>query len=182
MLEERRTLSDSLDLDATTSIQVPGGKTQSPAIRDPSLLRRPSAVSRRSAAAFGYLRTPAHWVHVSTMGPIQLLRRPCGAVDIGRLRGACRDQVAEDAAHRGRASFAGLAGGPQWIRSGYAVGTQQYFRQLPMTKRANCLTCGDVSQPSELGVTNAQIVSFASSRSGVRIPLAPQSFSSSGHM
>jgi hypothetical protein len=46
-----------------------------------------------------------------------------------------------------------------------AVSPQQNFPRLSATNTSNCLTCRFVVQPTQLSSTNAQVVSFASSRS-----------------
>jgi hypothetical protein len=58
------------------------------------------------------------------------------------------------------------------VRSGYAAGTQQNFLRVPVTITPNAVTSDFLAQPTQLGMTKAQFVSFASSRSGVRIPLS----------
>ena len=64
--------------------------------------------------------------------------------------------------------------GCRWFRPQPAGNPQQNFRRLRATSRPNGSDLGFPVRPSQLEPPNAQEFSFASSRSGVRIHLAPQ--------
>jgi len=70
----------------------------------------------------------------------------------------------------GLRSFAGLAGGMQRVRSGYAA----VFPTASDDQQSQPSDLRFIARSTQFEVVNAQIVSFASSRSGVRFPLAPQ--------
>jgi hypothetical protein len=74
-----------------------------------------------------------------------------------------------DDASRGRGSFAGLAGGTQWVRGGYAA----VFPTASDDQQSQLSDLRFIARSTQLEAVNAQVDSFASSRSGVRIPLAP---------
>jgi hypothetical protein len=78
-------------------------------------------------------------------------------------RGACPLVV-------GRGSFARRSGRWQWVRNGYAA----VFTTASDDQQSQRSDLRFITQSTQLEAVNAQIVSFASSRSGVRIPLAPQ--------
>jgi len=63
-----------------------------------------------------------------------------------------------------------------------AASPQQNLTELLATNATNGLNCGFTAQPTQLSTTNAQLISFASSRSGVRFPLAPAGFGRSRHI
>jgi hypothetical protein len=67
------------------------------------------------------------------------------------------------------------------LRSQPAGNPQQNFRQVAKANTPNASDLGFPAQPSQLELPNAQVVSFASRRSGVRLPLAPPDLSRSRH-
>ena len=83
-----------------------------------------------------------------------------------------RSVVAASARSVMKPGFLGICWAPAC--SGYAAGTQQCLQQVSSINNINALTCMFLAQPTQLDATNAHVASFASSRSGVRFPLAPQ--------